>query len=127
MKAKEYQSVSEYIDEQSPETRKALGELRSYILEAVPAAIELINYNMPAFALTKDGKRDKQVMIAAYKKHVGFYPNPRVIEHFSEELKAYKTAKATVQFPLNKPLPKDLIIRMLKFRKEQLEKANQLP
>ncbi len=59
-------------------------------------------------------------MIAGYQKHVGFYPNPTVIEAFSDELTAYKFAKGSIQFPLGKPIPKDLVIRMVKYRLAQL-------
>lgn len=114
---KSLQSVDDYIKEQPESTQRALEEIRMFIYEAVPEAIELFNYNIPAYALVKGGKRDQQVMIAGYKNHIGFYPDPTVMEHFSEELKEYKTGKGSVQFPVNKPLPKDLIIRMVKYRK----------
>ena len=117
---KSFQSVDDYIKEQPEGTRKALQDIRRFIYEAVPDAVELFNYNIPAYALIKGGKRDKQIMIAGYKNHVGFYPDSTTIEHFSEELKGYKTAKGSVQFPINKPLPKDLIIRMVKYRKSLL-------
>ncbi|MCW1966492.1 MAG: hypothetical protein KIH69_000045 [Anaerolineae bacterium] len=65
-------------------------------------------------------------MIAGYAKHVGFYPAPQTIEHFTAELSEYKSAKGSVQFPLNKPLPKDLIIRMVRWRKEMLQHSKEL-
>jgi uncharacterized protein YdhG (YjbR/CyaY superfamily) len=106
----------EYISKQPEKTQIALKELRAIILSVVPGATELINYNIPAFALVKGGKRDKQIMIAGYQNHVGFYPNPSVIEKFKDNLIDYKFAKGSVQFPLNKPLPKELIIKMVKYR-----------
>ena len=77
----------------------------------------MMNYNIPAFALIEGGKRDQQIMIAGYKKHLGFYPHPSAIENFLDELKVYKVGKGSVQFPVSKPLPKDLIIKMVNYRK----------
>ena len=118
---KAYDTVDAYIAQQPEQTRAALILLREYILEAAPDAEQLINYDIAAFALAKGGKRDKQIMIAGYAKHVGFYPAPQTIEHFAAELTEYKAAKGSVQFPLNKPLPKDLIIRMVRWRKKAIE------
>jgi uncharacterized protein YdhG (YjbR/CyaY superfamily) len=112
--------VDEYITNQPPETRQALGLLRACIRQAAPHVTELMNYNIPAFALVERGKREQQIMIAGYDKHVGFYPHPAVIEKFAEQLAEYKFAKGSVQFPLNKPLPRELVIKMVKYRLEQL-------
>ncbi len=113
--------VDAYIANQPAKTRQALELLRLYIKKAAPEATELMNYNIPAFALVEGGKRDQQVMIAGYKKHVGFYPHPTAIEAFADELTEYKFAKGSVQFPLDKPIPKDLVIRMVEFRLTQLD------
>jgi len=113
--------VDMYIATQPPETQRALEELRSCIWQAAPGVTELMNYNIPAFALVKGGKRDKQIMIAGYPKHVGFYPHPDTIDAFSEKLAMYKFAKGSIQFPLNKPIPKALVIKMVKFRLSQLQ------
>ncbi len=85
---------------------------------------ELLNYNIPAYTLTENGKRAEQIMIAGYKKHVGLYPHPTTIEKFDAELSEYKRAKGSVQFPLNKPLPKELIEKMIRYRMELLNKQN---
>lgn len=114
--------VDDYIANQPPETRQALEQLRSCIRQAAPNAMELMNYNIPAFALVEGGKRDKQIMIAGYEKHVGFYPHPDVIEEFREQLGEYKFAKGSVQFPHNKPIPRKLVSKMVKRRMEQLKK-----
>jgi uncharacterized protein YdhG (YjbR/CyaY superfamily) len=114
--------VDEYITNQPPETRQALELLRACIRQAAPNVTELMNYNIPAFALVEGGKREQQIMIAGYGKHVGFYPHPAVIEKFAEQLAEYKFAKGSVQFPLNKPLPRELVIKMVKYRLEQLNK-----
>ena len=113
--------VDTYIATQPPKTQRALEELRSCIWQVAPGVSELMNYNIPAFALVKGGKRDKQIMIAGYSKHVGFYPSPDVIEAFADRLAAYKCAKGSVQFPLNKPIPKALVIEMVKLKLSQLQ------
>ncbi len=114
--------VDAYISVHPEETRRALEELRSYIWLAAPEVSELMNYNIPAFALVDGGKRDQQVMIAGYPKHVGFYPHPDVIEAFSSQLTQYRFAKGSIQFPLNKPIPKELVMKMVRFRLSQLLK-----
>jgi len=98
--------VDAYIATQPPEVQRALEELRACIWKAAPGVSELMNYNIPAFALVSGGKRDKQIMIAGYLKHVGFYPHPDVIDAFSDLLTTYKCAKGSIQFPLNKPIPR---------------------
>jgi len=118
-----FETIDDYIDHQPNEAQKVLRELRSIIKEAVPNAIEILNYKVPAFTLVPGGKRDQQIMMAGYAKFVGFYPFPTTIEEFSDELLDYKQGKGSVQFPLNRPLPKDLIIRMVKYRKEEILKA----
>lgn len=118
----QYSSVEEYRNDQPDQTKTALLQLKELILEVEPNATELLNYNIPAYALIKNGKREQQIMIAGYKNHVGLYPHPTTMEKFEPELKEYKRGKGSVQFPLDKPLPKDLITRMIKFRKELLKK-----
>ncbi|HPI36638.1 MAG TPA: DUF1801 domain-containing protein [Ignavibacteriaceae bacterium] len=120
---KEFKSVKEYLDSQPEKTRKALLELKESILKVVPNATELLNYNIPAYALTAGGKREQQIMIAGYKSHVGLYPHPTTMERFDVELKDYKKGKGSVQFQLDKPLPKDLIERMVEYRKNLLMKG----
>lgn len=120
-----FETIDDYIANQPKEAQKVLQELRSIIKEAVPDATELLNYKVPAFTLIKEGKRDQQIMMAGYAKFVGFYPFPTTMEAFSEELKEYKQGKGSVQFPLDKPLPKDLIKRMVKFRRDEILKGKQ--
>lgn len=108
--------VDAYIDAQPNETQRALRELRALIHQAAPGATELMNYGIPAFALVPGGKRDQQIMIAGYKKHVGFYPHPDVIAAFGAKLTAYTSAKGSVQFPLDQAIPKALVIEMVKHR-----------
>ena len=115
-----FKTVDDYIENQPEETKKVLLELPSYILEAAPNAIEILNYNIPAFALVKGGKRQQQIMIAGYKKHVGLYLHPTVVEYFRNGLKGYKKGKGSVQFALNKPLPKELIMKIVEYRLNML-------
>jgi len=117
-----FETIDDYIANQPKEAQKVLQELRSIIKEAAPDAIEVLNYKVPSFTLVPEGKRDQQIMMAGYAKFVGFYPFPTTMEKFSDELKDYKQGKGSVQFPLDKPLPKDLIKRMVKFRKEEILK-----
>jgi uncharacterized protein YdhG (YjbR/CyaY superfamily) len=122
MKDNQFKTVQEYIEAQPERTRRALSELRRFILEAAPGAIEMFNYNIPAFALVEGGKRDQQIMMAGYKNHVGLYPHPLVMEKFEKELDAYKRGKGSVQFPIGQTLPEDLIKRMITYRLELLKK-----
>jgi uncharacterized protein YdhG (YjbR/CyaY superfamily) len=115
-----FDTIDDYIASQPEATQQLLKELRSIIKEAAPDAVEMLNYKVPSFTLVPGGKRDQQIMMAGYAKFVGFYPFPTTMEKFSEELKAFKQGKGSVQFPLNKPLPKELIIRMIQYRKKEL-------
>lgn len=115
-------TVEDYFNRQPEKTKKALIELKKCILKANPNATELFNYNIPAYALVEGGTREQQIMIAGYKKHVGLYPHPTTIEKFNSELSELKKGKGSVQFPLDKPLPVDLVERMVKYRMELLKK-----
>ena len=111
--------IDEYIAGFPKDIREILEKIRATIRKAAPEAEEAISYGMPAFKLN-----GYLVYFAAYKKHIGFYPVPTGIEAFKKELSAYKGAKGSVQFPLDKPMPLDLISKIVKFRvKENLEKA----
>ena len=122
MGMKKYKSVDEYLYDLPDGTRDALFKLKEYILDAVPDAEELFKSNYLNYSLVKGGGTpDHQIMIAGYAKHVSFYPHPLVISAFKDELQDYKTGKGTVQFPNNKPLPKDLIIRMVKTMKQIID------
>jgi uncharacterized protein YdhG (YjbR/CyaY superfamily) len=111
-------SIDEYIAAAPKNLQETLQELRRSIKEAAPQAEEVISYQMPAFKLN-----GILVWFAVYKDHIGFYPKASAIEAFKEKLSAYQTSKGTVQFPLNKPLPLDLIKEIVYFRlKEDLAK-----
>ena len=117
---KKFKTVDEYIESQPEDTKRTLLALRAIIIKAVPDATELFNYDIPAFALVKGGKRDKQIMIAGYKTFAGFYTGTGILGHFSKKLAGYKVGKASVQFPNNQPLPKSLIVEIIKFKRKTL-------
>lgn len=110
-----------YISAQSSETRRAIGDLRSCILQAAPNASELMNYGIPAFAPVEGGKRDQQIMIG-FPKHAGFYSGHDVIEAFANQLSGYKFAKGPIQFPLNEAIPAALVIKMVRYKLSRLRK-----
>ena len=105
-------TIDEYIAEFPAETQKVLSEMRALIKAAAPGATECISYAIPTFDL--NGRH--LVHFAGYARHIGFYPIPSGMEAFKEDLKPYKQGKGSVQFPLEQPLPKDLIRRIVEFR-----------
>lgn len=112
-------NIDEYIAGFPKEVQEILEMIRTTIKDAAPQAEETISYQMPTFTL-----QGNLVHFAAYKNHIGFYPAPRGIEKFKSELSAYKGGKGTVQFPLDKPIPYELISEIVKFRvKDNLERA----
>ena len=108
------QDADSYIATQPEATRLVLEQLRQIIKEIAPEAEEAISYQMPAFKLN-----GMLVWYAGYKKHVGFYPSSKPIQVFKDELAAYKTSKGAIQFPLDKPLPVELITKIIKFKIEE--------
>lgn len=113
------QDIDDYIAGFPADIQVKLKKMRSTIKKAAPEALETINYQMPTFQL-----KGNLVHFAAFKNHVGFYPAPSAIENFNMELSAYKSSKGAVQFPLDQPIPYDLVSKIVKFRvKENIEKA----
>ncbi|MUT67174.1 iron chaperone [Paenibacillus sp. NEAU-GSW1] len=110
----EFQSVDEYIACFPPEVQEVLRQLRTVIKEAAPGATEKISYQMPAFVF-----HGNLVYFAAYRKHIGFYPTSCGVHPFMDELTDYKVSKGTIQFPLGKPIPFDLISRIVRYRVEE--------
>jgi uncharacterized protein YdhG (YjbR/CyaY superfamily) len=108
---KHFRSIDEYILTFPKPVQTKLRELRKIIRAQAPRAQEKISYNMPAFSLN-----GILVFFAAYGKHIGFYPTSSGIRAFKRHIARYKHSKGAVQFPLDKPLPKGLIQRMVKFR-----------
>jgi uncharacterized protein YdhG (YjbR/CyaY superfamily) len=115
-----FKTVDDYIANQTEEAQRILSELRKLIKEAVPETVEIKNYKVPSFTLIPGTKPEQQLMIVAYKNYVSFYPHQKAIEHFRDELNDFDLGKGTVKFQFNKPLPKELIKRMVVFRKEEL-------
>ena len=112
-------NIDEYIVGFPEDVQEILEKIRLTIKNAAPDAQETINYGIPTFKL-----KGNLVHFAGYKKHIGFYPAPSGIEKFKEELSAYEGAKGSVKFPLNQPMPYDLIDEIVRFRvKEKKKKA----
>ena len=109
----------DYLLNRPEKVKTLLIQIRHTILKSTPGAEEVISYGMPAVKFY-----GLLVWYAANKNHIGFYPKASGIEHFKKELKPYKWAKGSVQFPYDKPLPLGLVSKIVKFRiKENLEKA----
>ena len=111
--------IDEYIAGFPNDVQEILEKIRRTIRKAAPDAEETIKYQMPTFTLNGN-----LVHFAAFKKHIGFYPAPRGIETFEDELSVYEGAKSSVRFPLDKSIPFDLISKIVKFRvQKNLERA----
>lgn len=106
-----FQSIDEYIKIFPKEVQSILQELRKVIQEEAPEASEKISYQIPTFYLNGN-----LVHFAAYKNHIGFYPGASGIAKFKKEIDKYKNAKGSVQFPIDQPLPFDLVRKIVKFR-----------
>lgn len=111
IKKENVNSIDTYIGQFPAEIQEILQEIRQVIKEAAPEAEEKISYQMPTFY-----QGGNLVHFAAYKNHIGFYPAPSGIEKFKQDLSKYKSAKGSVQFPLNQPIPFDLIQKIVTFR-----------
>ena len=112
-------TIDDYIAGFPADVRALLETMRTTVREAAPEAEETIKYQMPTFTLGGN-----LVHFAAFKKHLGFYPAPSGIERFKQELSAYEGGKGSVRFPLDQPIPFDLIGRIVRFRvRENLERT----
>jgi uncharacterized protein YdhG (YjbR/CyaY superfamily) len=112
-------TIDEYIAAFPQDIQQILQQVRATIKEAAPEAKETISYAMPAFTF-----HGNLIYFAGYKNHIGLYPTPAGIDEFKDDLSRYKGAKGSVQFPLDEPMPLDLITRITKFLvKRNLEKA----
>lgn len=107
----EFKTIDEYILQFPLEIQKTLQKLRLVIKEAAPEAEEKVSYHMPTFSL-----HGNLVHFAVWKNHIGFYPTSSGMNAFKQELLEYKGTKGSIHFPLTKPLPYDLISRIVKFR-----------
>ena len=112
-------NIDEYVAGCPEDVRQILQKIRMTIRKAAPRAEETISYGIPTFTL-----HGNLVHFAAFQNHIGFYPTPSGIEKFKDELSVYESAKGSVQFPLDQPIPYGLITKIVKFRvKENLERV----
>jgi uncharacterized protein YdhG (YjbR/CyaY superfamily) len=117
------ENFDEYIAAFPVETQKRMEQIRATVKKAAPQAEEVISYGMPAFRLN-----GRLLYFAAFKNHIGFYPMATGVEAFRSLLSDYKWAKGSIQLPLSKPVPTDLITSIVKFRvMENLAKAKTVP
>lgn len=107
-----YSSVEEYINSFPADVQHLLEQVRATILSKAPGAAESISYGMAAYKI--NGK--PLVYFAGYKSHIGFYATPSGHAEFARELSKYKQGKGSVQFPIDQPIPFDLISRIVEFR-----------
>lgn len=110
------ENIDDYIAGFPSDVQEHLNRIRAIIKKVAPDAQEAIKYRIPTFVL-----HENLVHFAAFKNHIGFYPTSSGIKAFEDELSIYKWAKGSVQFPLDQPLPLDLIERMVRFRVAEVE------
>lgn len=113
-------NIDDYIGKYPAEVQEILREVRVSIKSVAPETVEAIAYGIPTFKY-----KDKNLVhFGGFKKHVGFYPVPSGMVAFEKELRDYKKAKGSVQFPLNKPIPHELIKEITKFRIAEIDKGS---
>ena len=111
-------NITEYIKTYPPQTQKKLREMLAYVRLAAPKAEEGIKWSMPALSYKRI-----LVMFAGFNHHIGFYPTASAMKAFTKDLSKYKTGRGSIQFPLDKPLPKSLILKITACRvKKSVEK-----
>lgn len=111
-------NIDEYIAGFPADVQKILQKIRMTIQKAAPDAEEAIKYQIPTFTL-----KGNLVHFAAYQTHIGFYPSPTGIEKFKNEVAVYGSGKGTLKFPLDKPIPFELISKIVKFKVKEREAA----
>lgn len=109
MEKKKVATIDEYIAQFDPEARERMNRLRALIMTIVPDAQEKMSWQMPTFY-----RNGNIVHFAGHKNHIGLYPGPDAIEYFAEELAGYKTSKGAMQLPNSKPLPMELIEKLVR-------------
>ena len=109
-----FTTIDEYIAGFPAEIQEKLREMRRVIHETAPEATEKISYQMPTFFLNGN-----LVHFAAFKNHIGFYPAPTGLDAFKEEISKYPNSKGAVQFPMDRPIPFDLVRRIVEYRREE--------
>lgn len=116
------QSIDEYIARFPEDVQGILQKIRSTIKSAAPDAEEAVKYGIPTFVLNGN-----LVHFGGFQKHIGFYPTPSGIEEFKDELSVYESAKGSVQFPLDEPMPYRLIGRIVAFRAKEVREKKKKP
>jgi uncharacterized protein YdhG (YjbR/CyaY superfamily) len=111
---KGFKTIDEYIATFPNNVQSILQELRQVIRDSAPEAEETISYQIPAFKLN-----GILVWFAAFKNHIGFYPKSSATEAFKKELSDYEVSKGTIRFPLDKPIPFELVRKIVKHRVEE--------
>ena len=114
---KKITNIDQYIKTFPEEVQKILEKIRKIIRKEAPQAKETIKYQIPTFTLKRN-----LVHFAGFKKHIGFYPTPGAIIQFKEELSEYKQWKWSIQFSINKPIPYDIIKKMVRYRVQEESK-----
>jgi uncharacterized protein YdhG (YjbR/CyaY superfamily) len=114
------ETIDAYISRYDEDVQAILQEFRRVIKEEAPDAIEKISYQMPTFYLNGN-----LVHFAVQKNHIGFYPAPSGVAAFKEELTEYKTSKGAIQFPLTKPIPYELVRKIVRFRVEEAKQKKE--
>jgi len=109
---KQNKTIDEYIKSFPKDVQPILEKIRQTIRKAAPGSVETISYQMPTFKLNGKGL----VYFAGYRNHIGFYPVPSGVAAFKKELSPYKQGKGSVQFPIDEPIPYDLVRRIVQFR-----------
>lgn len=111
------ETIEEYIDAAPGGAQEKLRQMHECIRAAAPGAKEALKWSMPSYSYQRI-----LVTFAVFRNHIGFYPTPSAVKAFAKNLSKYKTAKGSIQFPLDQPLPLSLITKITKFRvKESLE------
>jgi uncharacterized protein YdhG (YjbR/CyaY superfamily) len=116
-----FENVDDYIAGFPKTTQLLLKQVRAAIKKAAPKAEEVISYNMPAFKYF-----GVLVYFAGYERHIGFYPTASGIANFKQEISRLKSAKGSVQFPIDKPMPLSLIAKIVKFKVKENETKSAL-
>jgi uncharacterized protein YdhG (YjbR/CyaY superfamily) len=114
MMAGAIKTIDEYIAGFEPAVQKTLHELRNFVRSEAPGAAEKISYGIPTFYLNGN-----LVHFAAFKDHYGFFPGPSGIDAFEKELAPYRSGKGTLRFPFNKPIPWDMLKKVVRHRVEE--------
>ena len=111
MKTPAPENIDDYIERYPDNVQKILQKIRKTIQKAAPDAVEAISYHIPTFRLNGN-----LIHFAAYQHHIGLYPRPRGVKEFEKEMARYEGGKGTLQFPLDEPIPYELITRITKYR-----------